>query len=344
MVACSRPSVSKTKHDGIGGVKKWGKLGSGCDSTQTSLVFRSAATKSIANCVNTQAKSCQVVVSNLDTFFFFLFFYFLFFFFFPSIFFRKCSLRYRGHIDTSGFHPKRKHWSDARSVSTQFWYNKSCSMRYYWTVPLVWHRPAQTRTTMTLTNPLVESSPVLKSQEQSCCDVNWCNYFQKLFSHSNTLFILLKKLRPDRRQIWNSIRGHNNNNNDKRKVKEKERKKEGKKQMNKRTTKKWRQKRTNEQRNERKNERTDWGTNEQTNEQTNKRTKERTNEQRKNEDRNERTNERTKERKNEQTNERMNERTQKSMNDELQKMRKNKQMKDKKKKKEKEKKTREGRN
>ena len=71
MVACSRPSVSKTKRDGIGGVKKWGKLGSGCDSTQTSLVFRSAATRSIANCVNTQAKSCQVVVSNLDTFYFF---------------------------------------------------------------------------------------------------------------------------------------------------------------------------------------------------------------------------------------------------------------------------------
>ena len=124
---------------------------------------------------------------------FFLFFYFLFFFFFPSIFFRKCSLRYRGHIDTSGFHPKRKHWSDARSVSTQFWYNKSCPMRYYWTVPLVWRHPAQTRTTMTSTNPLVESSPVLKSHEQSCCGVNLCSYFQKLFSHSNTLLILLQK-------------------------------------------------------------------------------------------------------------------------------------------------------
>lgn len=193
MVAWSRPSVSKTKRDGIGGVKKWGKLGSGCDSTQNSLVFRSAVTRSIANCVNTQAKSCQVAVSNLDTFFFFLFFYFLFFFFFPSIFFRKCSLRYRGHIDTSGFHPKRKHWSDARSVSTQFWYNKSCPMRYYWTVPLVWRHPAQTRTTMTSTNPLVESSPVLKSHEQSCCGVNFCSYFQKLFSHSNTLLILLQK-------------------------------------------------------------------------------------------------------------------------------------------------------
>ena len=123
----------------------------------------------------------------------FLFFYFLFFFFFPSIFFRKCSLRYRGHIDTSGFHPKRKHWSDARSVSTQFWYNKSCPMRYYWTVPLVWRHPAQTRTTMTSTNPLVESSPVLKSHEQSCCGVNLCSYFQKLFSNSNTLLILLQK-------------------------------------------------------------------------------------------------------------------------------------------------------
>ena len=111
-----------------------------------------------------------------------------------SIFFRKCSLRYRSiFIDTNGFHPKRKHWPDARSVSTQFWYNKLCSMRYYWTVPLVWHRPAQTRTTMTLTNPLVESSPVLKSHEQSCCGVNLCSYFQKLFSHSNTLLILLQK-------------------------------------------------------------------------------------------------------------------------------------------------------
>lgn len=91
------------------------------------------------------------------------------------------------------FHPKRKHWSDARSVSTQFWYNKSCPMRYYWTVPLVWRHPAQTRTTMTSTNPLVESSPVLKSHEQSCCGVNFCSYFQKLFSHSNTLLILLQK-------------------------------------------------------------------------------------------------------------------------------------------------------
>ena len=125
---------------------------------------------------------------------FFLFFYFLFFFFFPSIFFRKCSLRYRSiFIDTNGFHPKRKHWSDARSVSTQFWYNKSCPRRYYWTVPLVWRHPAQTRTTMTSTNPLVESSPVLKSHEQSCCGVNLCSYFQKLFSNSNTLLILLQK-------------------------------------------------------------------------------------------------------------------------------------------------------
>ena len=193
MVACSRPSVSKTKHDGIGGVKKWGKLGSGCDSTQTSLVFRSAATKSIANCVNTQAKSCQVVVSNLDTFYFFSLLLLLILLL-SFIFFRKCSLRYRSiFIDTNGFHPKRKHWSDARSVSTQFWYNKSCPMRYYWTVPLVWRHPAQTRTTMTSTNPLVESSPVLKSHEQSCCGVNLCSYFQKLFSHSNTLLILLQK-------------------------------------------------------------------------------------------------------------------------------------------------------
>lgn len=184
MVACSRPTVSKTKRDGIRGVKKWGKLGSGCDSTQNSLVFRSAATRSIANCVNTQAKSCQVVVSNFGhIIFFFLFFYFLFFFFFPSIFFRKCSLRYRSiFIDTNGFHPKRKHWSDARSVSTQFWYNKSCPTRYYWTVPLVWRHPAQTRTTMTSTNPLVESSPVLKSHDNlvvaSICAVIFKNYFQ----------------------------------------------------------------------------------------------------------------------------------------------------------------------
>lgn len=110
------------------------------------------------------------------------------------IFFRKCPLRYRSiFIDTNGFHPKRKHWPDARSVSTQFWYNKSCPMRYYWTVPLVWRHPAQTRTTMTSTNPLVESSPVLKSHEQSCCGVNLRSYFQKLFSHSNTLLILLQK-------------------------------------------------------------------------------------------------------------------------------------------------------
>ena len=66
-----RLSVSKTKRDSIGGVKKWGKLGSGCDSTQTSRVFRSAATRSIANCVNTQAKSCQVVVSNFGHILFF---------------------------------------------------------------------------------------------------------------------------------------------------------------------------------------------------------------------------------------------------------------------------------
>ena len=92
MVAFSRPSVSKAKRDGIGGVKKWGKLGSVCDSTQTSLVFRSAATKSIANCVNTQAKSCQVVVSNLDTFYFFSLLLLLILLL-SSIFFRKCSLR-----------------------------------------------------------------------------------------------------------------------------------------------------------------------------------------------------------------------------------------------------------
>ena len=233
--------------------------------------------------------------------FFFLFFYFLFFFFFPSIFFRKCSLRYRGHIDTSGFHPKRKHWSDARSVSTQFWYNKSCPMRYYWTVPLVWHRPAQTRTTMTLTNPLVESSPVLKSQEQSCCDVNWCNYFQKLFSHSNTLFILLKKLRPDRRQIWNSIRGHNNNNNNKRKVKKKERKKEEKK-TNEQTNNEKTKTETNEWTKERTKERTNKRTEERTNKQTNKRTNERKNEQTNNEKTKTETNERTNGQKNERTN------------------------------------------
>ena len=49
-----------------------------------------------------------------------------------------------------------------------------------------------------------------------------------IFTLKYLVNLVTKNSGQDRRQIWNSIRGHNNNNNDKRKVKKKERKKEEK--------------------------------------------------------------------------------------------------------------------
>ena len=56
-----------------------------------------------------------------------------------------------------------------------------------------------------------------------------------IFTLKYLVNLVIKNSGQDRRQIWNSIRGHNNNNNDKRKVKKKERKKEEKKKTNEQT-------------------------------------------------------------------------------------------------------------